>query len=434
MILPDGTKEKYMKKAGVAILGLGVVGGGTLEILLEKKKQIADEYGVDLTVVAVLDKFKDKVLKYGLDTSICADSIDDICDNPDVDIVVECMGGLEPARTFLIKALEAGKSIVTSNKEMFAKSWVELEQAAAKTGAGLYYEATTGGGMPIIRVMTQAMQANSIMEIKAIINGTTNYILSKMTQEGADYAEVLKDAQALGYAEANPVADVEGYDSSYKLSILSSLAFNKRLPVELISREGITNITKTDIAVARELGFVIKLLAIAKRRGEKIEARVTPVFLSKNHPLANVNDSFNAVFLVGDNVGDIMLYGRGAGALPTGSAIVSDIVFCARQEKHARYSEMNVSMTESDIEYDYESEYYIRLDVHDVVGVIADIAAVFKKHKVSISQMRQADSKEIIPVVFVTHKTREFDMQKAIEEIGRLGNVIGVRNVIRVER
>lgn len=434
MILPDGTKEKYMKKAGVAILGLGVVGGGTLEILLEKKKQIADEYGVDLTVVAVLDKFKDKVLKYGLDTSICADSIDDICDNPDVDIVVECMGGLEPARTFLIKALEAGKSIVTSNKEMFAKSWVELEKAAAKTGAGLYYEATTGGGMPIIRVMTQAMQANSIMEIKAIINGTTNYILSKMTQEGADYAEVLKDAQALGYAEANPVADVEGYDSSYKLSILSSLAFNKRLPVELISREGITNITKTDIAVARELGFVIKLLAIAKRRGEKIEARVTPVFLSKDHPLANVNDSFNAVFLVGDNVGDIMLYGRGAGALPTGSAIVSDIVFCARQEKHARYSEMNVSMTESDIEYDYESEYYIRLDVHDVVGVIADIAAVFKKHKVSISQMRQADSKEIIPVVFVTHKTREFDMQKAIEEIGRLGNVIGVRNVIRVER
>ncbi|HIT26834.1 MAG TPA: homoserine dehydrogenase [Candidatus Ornithoclostridium excrementipullorum] len=423
-----------MKKAGVAILGLGVVGGGTLEILLEKKKQIADEYGVDLTVVAVLDKFKDKVLKYGLDTSICADSIDDICDNPDVDIVVECMGGLEPARTFLIKALEAGKSIVTSNKEMFAKSWVELEQAAAKTGAGLYYEATTGGGMPIIRVMTQAMQANSIMEIKAIINGTTNYILSKMTQEGADYAEVLKDAQALGYAEANPVADVEGYDSSYKLSILSSLAFNKRLPVELISREGITNITKTDIAVARELGFVIKLLAIAKRRGEKIEARVTPVFLSKDHPLANVNDSFNAVFLVGDNVGDIMLYGRGAGALPTGSAIVSDIVFCARQEKHARYSEMNVSMTESDIEYDYESEYYIRLDVHDVVGVIADIAAVFKKHRVSISQMRQADSKEIIPVVFVTHKTREFDMQKAIEEIGRLGNVIGVRNVIRVER
>ncbi len=423
-----------MKKAGVAILGLGVVGGGTLEILLEKKKQIAEEYGVDLTVVAVLDKYKDKVLKYGLDMGIVADSIDDICDNPDVDIVVECMGGLEPAKTFLTKALEAGKSIVTSNKEMFAKSWVDLEKAAAKTGAGLYYEATTGGGMPIIRVMTQAMQANSILEIKAIINGTTNYILSKMTQEGADYADVLKDAQALGYAEANPVADVEGYDSSYKLSILSSLAFNKRLPVELISREGITGITKEDIAVASDLGFVVKLLAIAKRHGDKIEARVTPVFLDKNHPLANVNDSFNAVFLVGDNVGDIMLYGRGAGALPTGSAIVSDIVFCARQDKHARYSEMNVSMTESDIEYNYESDYYIRLDVHDVVGVIADIAAVFKKHKVSISQMRQADSKEIIPVVFITHKTKEFDMRSAIEEIGKLNNVIGVRNVIRVER
>ena len=423
-----------MKKAGVAILGMGVVGGGTAQILIERKKQIAEEYGVEVEVVACLDKDTSKGARYGLDSSYFAADIDEICANNNVDIVVECMGGTEPAKTFLTKALAAGKSIVTSNKEMFSKSWPELENVAAKTGAGLYYEATTGGGMPIIRMMTQAMQANSILEIKAIINGTTNYILSKMTQEGADYADVLKDAQALGYAEANPVADVEGYDSSYKLSILSSLAFNKRLPVELISREGITNITKTDIAVARELGFVIKLLAIAKRRGEKIEARVTPVFLSKDHPLANVNDSFNAVFLVGDNVGDIMLYGRGAGALPTGSAIVSDIVFCARQEKHARYSEMNVSMTESDIEYDYESEYYIRLDVHDVVGVIADIAAVFKKHKVSISQMRQADSKEIIPVVFVTHKTREFDMQKAIEEIGRLGNVIGVRNVIRVER
>ena len=255
-----------------------------------------------------------------------------------------------------------------------------------------------------------------------------------MTQEGADYADVLKDARALGYAEANPVADVEGYDSSYKLSILSSLAFNKRLPVELIEREGITKITKEDISIAKDMGFVIKLLAIAKQRDGKIEARVNPVFLSKNHPLANVNDSFNAVFLVGDNVGDIMLYGRGAGALPTGSAIVSDIVFCARQDKHARYGEMNNVMTAKDIDEDYPSEYYIRLDVHDVAGVIADVAAVFKKYKVSISQMRQDDRKEIIPIVFVTHETKKKSMMKAIEDISRLSNVIGVRNVIKVER
>ena len=423
-----------MKKVGVAVLGLGVVGGGTCRILIDRKKQIAEEYGVDIDIAAVLDRIPERVTNLGLDLSILAKDIDEICDNPNVNIVVECMGGSEPARTFLIKALEAGKSIVTSNKEMFAKFWPDLEKAAAKTGAGLYYEATTGGGMPIIRTMTQAMQANGIQEIKAIINGTTNYILTRMTEEGADYQQVLKDAQALGYAEANPVADVEGYDSSYKLSILSSLAFNKRVPVDIIYREGITKITAEDIKIAKDMGFVIKLLAIAKQRGDKIEARVHPVFLPKSHPLANVNGSFNAVFVVGDAVGDIMLYGRGAGALPTGSAIVSDVVFCARQVEHARYPEMFNVMTQDQIVSDFESDYYLRLNARDVSGVIADIASVFKKYKVSISQMRQDESKEIIPVIFITHKTTEKAMKQAIEEIKGLPNVLSVENVIRVEK
>lgn len=423
-----------MKKVGVAILGLGVVGGGTARILIDRRQQIKEEYGVDVEITAVLDLRKERVLDLGLDLKILASSMDEIALNPNVDIVVECMGGLEPAKSFLLKALEAGKSIVTSNKEMFCKSWPELETAAAKTGAGLYYEATTGGGMPIIRTMTQAMQANNILEIKAIINGTTNYILTRMSQEGASYQEILKDAQALGYAEANPVADVEGYDSSYKLSILSSLAFNKRLPVELIYREGITKITAEDIAIGKELGYVVKLLAIAKQKEGKIEARVHPVFLSKDHPLANVNDAFNAVFVVGDAVGDIMLYGRGAGALPTGSAIVSDVVFCARQEVHARYGEMNTSMTASDIIEDFESDYYLRLNARDVSGVIADIAGVFKKHNVSISQMRQDRNNEIIPIIFVTHKTREKAMKAAVEEIAALKNVVSVENLIRVEK
>ena len=423
-----------MKKVGVAVLGLGVVGGGTCRILIDRKKQIAEEYGVDIDIAAVLDRIPERVTNLGLDLSILAKDIDEICDNPNVNIVVECMGGSEPARTFLIKALEAGKSIVTSNKEMFAKFWPDLEKAAAKTGAGLYYEATTGGGMPIIRTMTQAMQANGIQEIKAIINGTTNYILTRMTEEGADYQQVLKDAQALGYAEANPVADVEGYDSSYKLSILSSLAFNKRVPVDIIYREGITKITAEDIRIAKDMGFVIKLLAIAKQRGDKIEARVHPVFLPKSHPLANVNGSFNAVFVVGDAVGDIMLYGRGAGALPTGSAIVSDVVFCARQVEHARYPEMFNVMTQDQIVSDFESDYYLRLNARDVSGVIADIASVFKKYKVSISQMCQDESKEVIPVIFITHKTTEKAMKQAIEEIKSLPNVLSVENVIRVEK
>lgn len=423
-----------MRKVGVAILGLGVVGGGTARILINRKQAIKEEYGVDIDITAVLDRIPERVTNLGLDLNILASSIDEITQNPNVDIVVECMGGTEPARTFLVKSLEAGKSIVTSNKEMFAKFWPELEAAAQKTGAGLYYEATTGGGMPIIRTMTTAMQANNILEIKAIINGTTNYILTRMTEENADYSEVLKDAQALGYAEANPVADVEGYDSSYKLSILSSLAFNKRLPVDLIYREGITKITAEDIAIGKELGYIVKLLAIAKQKNGKIEARVHPVFLPKSHPLASVSNSFNAVFVVGDAVGDIMIYGRGAGDLPTGSAIVSDIVYCARQVEHARYSEMFNNMTEEELIKDFESEYYVRLTVHDVPGVLADVTTVLKNNKISVSQIRQDKNSEIVPIIFVTQKTHENAMNKAIEEISKLQNVIKVENVIRVEQ
>ena len=423
-----------MRKVGVAILGLGVVGGGTARILINRKQAIKEEYGVDIDITAVLDRIPERVTNLGLDLNILASNIDEITQNPNVDIVVECMGGTEPARTFLVKSLEAGKSIVTSNKEMFAKFWPELEAAAQKTGAGLYYEATTGGGMPIIRTMTTAMQANNILEIKAIINGTTNYILTRMTEENADYSEVLKDAQALGYAEANLVADVEGYDSSYKLSILSSLAFNKRLPVDLIYREGITKITAEDIAIGKELGYIVKLLAIAKQKNGKIEARVHPVFLPKSHPLASVSNSFNAVFVVGDAVGDIMIYGRGAGDLPTGSAIVSDIVYCARQVEHARYSEMFNNMTEEELIKDFESEYYVRLTVHDVPGVLADVTTVLKNNKISVSQIRQDKNSEIVPIIFVTQKTHENAMNKAIEEISKLQNIIKVENVIRVEQ
>ena len=425
-----------MKKVGVAILGMGVVGGGTAQILIERKKQIAEEYGVEVEVVACLDKDTSKGARYGLDSSYFAADIDEICANNNVDIVVECMGGTEPAKTFLTKALAAGKSIVTSNKEMFSKSWPELENVAAKTGAGLYYEATTGGGMPIIRMMTQAMQANSILEIKAIINGTTNYILSKMAQEGADYADVLKDAQALGYAEANPVADVEGYDSSYKLSILSSLAFNKRLPVELIEREGITKITKEDISIAKDMGFVIKLLAIAKQRDGKIEARVNPVFLSKDHPLANVNDSFNAVFLVGDNVGDIMLYGRGAGALPTGSAIVSDIIYAATHSENKYSTFKNTANADKDVKFvsDFKSAYYMRLTVEDKAGILAKIASVFGKNGISIVEMVQkparADGK--VPLVIITHETKELSVRAAVAKIDALEDIGHVDTVLRV--
>jgi len=424
-----------MKSVGVAILGLGVVGSGTYKILRDHREFYRETQDVDISVESVLEINQQKALALGIEESKISDNIAEVVTNPNVDIVVEVIGGVEPARTFVLAALNSGKSVVTSNKELFCKYWHELERAAKKTNAGLYFEASCVGGVPIIRTLLDGMQANKIRTLKGIINGTTNYILTRMTREGAAYGEILKDAQSLGYAEANPEADVEGFDSSYKLSILASLAFNKRVPADMIYREGITHITAEDMRIADELGYVIKLLAIAKNRsGGKIEARVHPVFLPKSHPLANVNDSFNGVFVVGDAVGDVMLYGRGAGELPTGSAIVSDVIYCARNAEHARYSEMNDIVNKKDIVADFESEYYLRMNVHDVSGVLADVANVFKKHKVSIARMRQDEGNDVITVIFITHMTHEAAMKASVEEISRLDNVISVENVIRVEK
>ena len=243
----------------------------------------------------------------------------------------ESFGGIEPAKSFLVQCLLAGKSIVTANKEMFSQYWHELESAAKKGKAGVYFEASCVGGVPVIRTLTESMQGNNIKCIMGIVNVTTNYILSKMADEGLEYETVLKEAQKLGYAEANPTADVDGYDSMYKLSILSSLAFHTKVPIDKIYREGISNISKLDIEYGKKFGYTLKLLAIGKKENGKIEARVHPAFIPSDHPLAAVKESFNAVHIVGDNVGDIMLYGRGAGDLPTGSAIVSDIVFASLQ-------------------------------------------------------------------------------------------------------
>lgn len=422
-----------MKKVGVALFGFGTVGSGTYNILISRKQQIAEEYGVDITVECVLEKYADRAIAKGCPSDIIVSDITEVLAMTQVDICVECIGGIEPAKSFLLAALAAGKSIVTANKELFAKNWCELEAVAKTTGSGLYYEATVGGGIPIIRTMTQGMQANNILEIKGIINGTTNYILSRMSNEGASYDDVLADAQALGYAEFNPTSDVEGYDSVNKLAILSCLAYNKYLPVDLIYREGITNIKKEDIAIGKSLGYTIKLLAIAKYHGKKIEARVHPVFISNSHPLASVNDSFNAIFIVGDNVGDIMLYGKGAGSLPTGSAVVSDIVFCARQLEHARYDEMNNRFTKADMIGDFESDYYLRLTVADRPGVLSKITSIFAKCDISIMSMRQDCGDGAVQCIFVTHKSSENNINKALVELNNITEVHRVESVIRVE-
>lgn len=425
-----------LKKAGVAILGLGVVGGGTYQILTEKREYFKKTQGVDLTVEAVLELNKERALSLGVEESKIASSIEEVVSNPNVDIVVEVIGGTGVAKTFVTKALMSGKTVVTSNKELFAKHWPELEAEAKKMNAGLFFEASCVGGVPIIRTLQDGMQANKILSIKGIINGTTNYILTKMANEGSTYEEALKEAQRLGYAEFNPTADVEGFDATYKLSILSSLAFNKKICIENVYREGITAVTKEDIAYGKEMGYTLKLLGIGKDTEKGVEVRVHPTFVKNDNPLASVNDSFNAVHLVGDAVGEIMLYGRGAGALPTGSAIVSDVIFAAKYDEYfyATFENNEKGNKETKFVSDFTSKYYIRLTVKDMTGVLSKIAGAFAKYDVSLAEVKQvAGGEGKAQIIVNTHLCSESSVKKTLEKLSNLDEVIEINGTIRME-
>ena len=425
-----------MKKVGVAILGLGVVGGGTYKMLTEHRQFYMDTQGVDISVENVLELNKQKALALGVQESKIAANIAEICSNPDVDIVVEVMGGVEPARTFVLSALNAGKSVVTSNKELFCKHSHELERIARKNNCGLFYEATCVGGVPVIRTLLDNLQGNKILSMMGIINGTTNYILTKMTDEGASYEEVLKEAQRLGYAEANPTADVEGFDAAYKLSILSSLAFHTKIPFSRIYREGITHITPEDIQYGKQLGYVLKLLAIGKNTDDGIEVRVHPTYIKSGHPLASVKDSYNAVYITGDYVEDVMLYGRGAGARPTASAIVGDVIYCATHPTFRYSTFTNTEEADPSVKFidNFKSAYYLRLNAHDKAGVLAKVSSIFSRHNISLAQMIQEDGGDetCVPLVFITHRTKEKSIMKAVEDINSTADIAEVVSVIRV--
>lgn len=412
-----------MKKVGVAILGLGVVGGGTYRILTEKREFYRETQGVDLVVESVLELDRERALALGVPQEKIASNIAEVVYNPDVNIVVEVIGGVEAAREYVLTALNAGKTVVTSNKELISKYSHELERAARRQNAGLYYEASCVGGVPVIRTLLDGVQSNCITSMMGIINGTTNYILTRMARERLGYEEALAEAQALGFAEADPTADVEGYDSAYKLSILASLAFHTKVPVAKVFREGMTNVSAEDIRDGEALGYVLKMLAIGKRTGNHVEVRVHPAFLKKDHPLASVNDSFNAVHLTGDSVGDIMLYGRGAGALPTGSAIVSDIIYAATHGENKYSTFKNTAAADKDISFvsDFKSAYYLRFSVSDETGVLSRIASVFGKHNISIFEITQrAKQPGSMTLVIVTHETHELAVRSAVAKINAM--------------
>lgn len=425
-----------MKKVGVAILGLGVVGGGVYKILTSNREYFKKSQGLDITVENVLEKNVDRAKELGVPEEAIATCIEEVVSNPAVDVVVEVIGGIGVAKTFVLKALMSGKTVVTSNKELFAKYWPELETAAKKKHAGLFFEATCVGGVPIIRALTESMQANKILSIKGIINGTTNYILTKMANEGMAYEDALKEAQRLGYAEFNPTADVEGFDAMYKLSILSSLAFNTKVCMDNIYREGITKVNVKDISLGKDMGYTLKLLGIGKNTDNGVEVRVHPTFVANSNPLATVSDSFNAVHILGDAVGEIMLYGRGAGDLPTGSAIVSDVIFASKHAEYYYTPFKNDEQGAKETKYvtDFNSQYYLRLLVDDKAGILSKFTAIFAKYNVSIKEVKQVLSENgKAEVILITHSCRESSIKKTLDKLKEFDGAIDVCSVIRIE-
>ena len=425
------------KRVGVAILGLGVVGGGTYKTLVDHRDFYLKTQNVDIVVECVLDKNVARLKELNVPEECIAGSIAEVVANPAVDIVVETIGGIGIAKDFVMMALKEGKTVVTANKEMISKFSHELERVARRNSCGLYYEASCVGGVPIIRTLWDGVQANKITEMMGIVNGTTNYILTKMSQEGADYASALKEAQRLGYAEFDPVNDVEGFDSTYKLSILASMAFHTKVPYTKIYREGIKEVQTEDIAIGKELGYTLKLLAIGKNTEQGIEARVHPAFVPSAHPLASVSDAYNAVYLRGDALDDIMLYGKGAGAFPTASAVVSDIIYAATHTEIKYSTYKNTAAPETGVKFitDFSSAYYVRLEVSDKIGSLSKVSGVFAKCGISIVKLVQkgrAKKEGNAQLIVITHKTTENSVKNAVAKCAAKG-IAEVRSVYRVE-
>jgi homoserine dehydrogenase len=417
----------------VGMLGCGTVGTGVVRLLTDHADQIAARVGIpiELGPVAVRDTGRRRDVQIDGLTS----DAHSVTTDPDVDIVVEVIGGIEPARSLIVEALESGKSVVTANKELVSTHGEELMALARGKGAHLEFEAAVAGGIPIIRPLRESLAGDRVRRVLGILNGTTNYVLTQMTDHGMVFAEALAEAQRLGYAEPDPTADIEGDDAAAKTAILASLAFDARVVAGDVYREGITRVTPSDIAFARRMGYVIKLLAIADDDGERIGARVHPCLIPSDHPLASVRDSFNAVFVEADAVDDLMFYGRGAGAMPTGSAVVGDIVAAARgllagEQAGTPAAHRDGSLRPFD---ELIAQYSVRLSVSDRPGVLAEIASVFGAQDVSIKSVWQEGTGETAQLVFITHAARERDVQRTVADLRSLGSVRDITSVLRVE-
>ena len=420
-----------MEKIVVGFLGCGNIGCGVYKLLETYGAQIEKNEGVSFDVRKILVRSLGKSRAWAIPSALLTDCPEDVLDNPEIDMVMEFMGGEQPAASYMMRALANGKCVITANKMALATHWTEIIRTAKEHAAGLYYEASVCGAVPIIRAMNDSLQANRIDSVMGIINGTTNYILTRMAREGAAYADVLADAQRLGLAEPDPTADVEGYDAAYKLSILSTLAFHRHVPVECIYREGITGITPLDVQCGREFGLTLKLLAIAKEESGEIQARVHPTFVPDTHPLASVNDAFNAVFVNGHACGEMMFYGRGAGDLPTASALVSDLIHAAKAKRHEQPA---VSNEPCSMAADWSCVHFVRLRAKDEPGVLSLITGRFADEGVSIASMVQKgkrDADGFVQLVFLTHRASEHAVRRALARME--GGKVSAESIIRVE-
>ncbi len=419
----------------VGMLGCGVVGSNVARLLHEDSGDFAARSGATLTLAKVAVK-NAATKRDHVDPSIITTDPHSIVNDPSIDIVIEVMGGIEPARELILTAIKNGKSIITANKALLALHGAELFEAADKNGVDLYYEAAVGGAIPILRPMRESIVGDHVHRVMGIVNGTTNYILTKMDEEGSAFADVLKEAQALGFAEADPTADIEGHDAAAKAAILAGLAFHSRVTSKDVYCEGISKISARDVAVARDMDHVIKLLAIAELTSDNhVSVRVHPTLISRQHPLASVRNAFNAVFVEAESAGELMFYGRGAGGAPTASAVLGDLIAIARNktrggEGHGEsdYAELSIASIDK-----VKSRYLIRLDVADKPGVLATVAQLFATSNVSIETVRQSGRGDSAELIVATHAAPEFSLQKTVDALAQSDVVKSVESVLRIE-
>ena len=432
-----------MPNINVGVIGFGTVGAGTVEILFENRDIISNRVGSEILVKRIADLDTQSDRGFPVDPDLMTKDAMDVINDPQIQIVVELMGGKEKAKDYILKAMEKGKHVVTANKALLAEHGEDIYQSAERFGVSLAFEASVGGGIPIIRAVKEGLSANRISTIMGILNGTSNYILTRMTQEGLPYNEAVKEAIELGYAEDPPTLDVDGTDAAHKLAILISIIYGIPVPFNNIYREGIENLVPEDIRFAEQFGYCIKMLAITRNLGDRIEARVHPTMISSNHIMANVSGVYNAIYVEGDFVGPNLYYGLGAGRRPSGSAVVSDIIYLARQLlngnnkitpplAHAKPQERNVSIQPMEM---LKAAYYFRFSANDRPGVLSKISGILGDHQISISNVIQKGRKVngSVPVVMLTHEASESSVSKALSQLDNLDVLTDKTMVIRVE-